>query len=149
MKPYKIPKIKLSYISENNLEYEPVRQSNEIARIFRDFWAPDEIEFRESFKVAYLNRRGKVLGVQTISEGGTAECPIDAKLIYMGALLSNAHSLFISHNHPSGNLQPSLQDDVLTKEIKNGADTLKIKLLDHIILIKDGYYSYMDHGKMQ
>lgn len=148
MKPYKIPKIKLSYISENNLEYEPVRQSNEIAKIFRDFWDPEEIEFRESFKVAFLNRRGKVLGIQTISEGGTAECPIDPKLIYMGALLSNAHSLALCHNHPSSNLPPSLQDDVLTKEIKNGADTLKLKLLDHIIITKDGYYSYMDHGKI-
>ena len=148
MKPYNIPKIKLSYISENNLEYEPVRQSNEIARIFRDFWDPEEIEFRESFKVAYLNRRGKVLGVQTISEGGTAECPIDAKLIYMGALLSNAQSLFLCHNHPSSNLNPSIQDDRLTQDIKQGAETLKLKLLDHIILTKDGYYSYMDQGRL-
>lgn len=148
MKPYKIPKIKLSYISENNLEYEPVRQSNEIAMIFRDFWDPEEIEFRESFKVAYLNRRGKVLGVQTISEGGTAECPIDAKLIYMGALLSNGQSIILCHNHPSGNLNSSPQDDNLTREIIQGAKTLNLRVLDHIILTKDSYYSYQDHGKI-
>jgi DNA repair protein RadC len=64
------------------------------------------------------------------------------------ALLHGATSLILSHNHPSGNLQPSKADDSITKNIADAASLVDIKLLDHLIVSEDGYYSYLDEGKI-
>jgi len=61
---------------------------------------------------------------------------------------AGASSLIICHNHPSGNLQPSQQDDLLTQKIKSAALYFDIKLLDHIIVSEEGYYSFADEGKL-
>lgn len=148
MKQYKIPQVKLTYVSDNTEVYEPVTRSSQIAKIFREKWEDGELEYRESIKVAYLNRRNRVLGVMTVAQGGTSACISDIKLILTGALLANASGIILCHNHPSNSLQPSTQDDELTKEVKKGAIAVGLKLLDHIILTKDGFYSYQDIGRL-
>lgn len=144
---YKIPQIKLSYVSDSKTK-ERVLSSKDAYNILRSCYDDDEIDYIESFSVMYLNRAKKVLGVKVVSKGGTDACLVDTKVIMTGALLSNAHGIILCHNHPSGNLSPSPQDNQITNRINEASKLLDIKLLDHIIMIRNGYYSYKDEGRL-
>ncbi len=144
---YGIPEVKLTYI--NDTQNAPqVKDSHSMAEHLRATYDKGEIGYREFFKVAYLNRQNKLLGVQTVGMGGLDMCPVDVRVIFTGALLARASSIILCHNHPSGTLKTSLQDDNLTKHIKDAGKLLSIPLLDHVILTSDGYYSYADNGKI-
>ena len=103
----------------------------------------------EVFAVVFLNRSNKVIHFEIISRGGITGTVADPRVILKLALLHGATSLILSHNHPSGNLQPSRADDIITKNILEAASLVDIKLLDHLIVSEDGYYSYLDEGKMK
>ena len=64
------------------------------------------------------------------------------------ALLTNSVAIILAHNHPSGNLKPSRQDMEITKQVKDAAQIMRIKILDHIILTDTGYYSFADEGEL-
>ena len=147
-KGYKIPQIKLSYVADVKVEKPNIMDSVSVARVFREVYDDDEIDYRESFKVAYLNRANKVVGVHTISSGGTAASVVDLKMIFSGALLANATSIILCHNHPSGSLRPSPQDNTITKKIIEGGKILEVRVLDHVIITRTGHFSYMDNGMM-
>jgi DNA repair protein RadC len=87
-----------------------------------------------------------VLGIYPISRGGTTGTVVDVKLVFSVALKCNASSIIISHNHPSGNLNPSESDKVMTEKLRKAGDYLDIKLLDHIIVTKHGFFSFADEG---
>jgi DNA repair protein RadC len=140
-------------ISEIEIIYKPNHYSKEsllevknAADILRMFWNPDTIEYYEEFKVIYMDRAHHILGIQTISKGGLAGVHVDARMIFQGALKVNAHSIIVSHNHPSGNREPSDLDISLTQQIKAGGKLLSIILIDHIIMTKDSYLSFVDNG---
>lgn len=144
-----IPQIKLSYVCDPQVRANPVvTNSQAIAKVIRVSYGDGEIELRESFKAVYLSQANKVLGIQLISVGGLTSTAVDAKLIYKGALLANAASVIIAHNHPSGLLRPSAQDDEITKRIAKGCKTLDLVLLDHIIVTAEGHYSYADNRRL-
>jgi DNA repair protein RadC len=90
----------------------------------------------------------KVLGVVEISTGGTAGTYVDAKLVFAAALKSNCQTIILAHNHPSGYLQPSLEDEGLTQRLVEIGHLLSLPILDHIILTSEGYYSFADDGKL-
>jgi DNA repair protein RadC len=71
---------------------------------------------------------------------------LDVKLIMQAAILSNASGIILSHNHPSGNLRRSINDDSITTRLKNACKIFNIKLLDHLIISPYAYYSYADDG---
>lgn len=100
----------------------------------------------EVFVVVYLNQSNKVLHHEIISEGGITGTIADPRIIFKNALSHNATSIVLSHNHPSGNLKPSRQDELLTEKIKQAAQFLDIKVLDHIIVSEEGYFSFADEG---
>jgi DNA repair protein RadC len=109
----------------------------------------DTIGHHESFKALLLNKGNRILGVQHVSEGGVDSTVVDPKIIMQAALMANASSVIICHNHPSGRIYPSEADKKLTNKLKTGMDLFDIKLLDHIILSPDGsYYSFADNGDM-
>jgi len=93
-----------------------------------------------------LNQANKVLGVTTISEGGISETTADIRIILQAAILSNASGIILSHNHPSGNIQPSGDDNRITQRIKEAAKIVRISLLDHLIVSNETYYSFADEG---
>lgn len=142
-----IPQIVLSYTSDSKSKIK-VKCSQDASEHFRQSFKPGEIELREYFKVIYLNRANKILGIHTHSIGGSISTIVDLKLILSGALLANASSIIVCHNHPSGNLSPSSIDDNLTKRIKEGCKIVDLMLHDHIIISEDGYYSYKDEGRL-
>jgi DNA repair protein RadC len=98
----------------------------------------------EVFAVLFLNNANKVNGYKIMSKGGIAGTVVDARLILKEALDHNATGIILSHNHPSGNLKPSRQDIELTHKIKVAASYFDIKVLDHIIVSDEGYYSFAD-----
>ncbi len=100
----------------------------------------------EQFKVLFLNQANKVLGIYEVSTGGITGTVADPRVIFAAALKANCCAIIISHNHPSGNLKPSRQDEELTQKIKQGGQLLDIKLLDHIILTAEEYFSFGDEG---
>lgn len=93
-----------------------------------------------------LNRAYKVLGVFEVSTGGVTGTVADPKAIFSAALKANPCCIFLSHNHPSGSLKPSLADEELTKRIIQAGNLLDIKVLDHIIVTNETYFSFADEG---
>ncbi|HAO03381.1 MAG: DNA repair protein RadC [Chitinophagaceae bacterium] len=131
--------------SEEILQRIKINNSKEIAvylkTILKDF-------NYEVFVALFLNRSHKIISYEIISKGGISGTVADPRIILKKALDAGASSLIICHNHPSGNLQPSQQDDLLTQKIKSAALYFDIKLLDHIIVSEEGYYSFADEGKL-
>lgn len=100
----------------------------------------------EVFAVLYLNRANKINHFEIVSEGGITGTVADPRIILRKALEQDAVSIILCHNHPSGSLKPSRADEQLTMKIKEAAGFLDIKVLDHIIVSEDGYYSFADEG---
>lgn len=148
MKAYRIPRLKLSYVSDSTAEQPRITGSKDVADLLRKDYEEGEIETQEYFKVLYLNQANKFIGIHTVSMGGVASTVVDAKLVFGGALTAKASAIILCHNHPSGQLKPSAQDDALTRRLVDGAKVLDIKVLDHIVLTADGYYSYTDEGRL-
>ena len=102
----------------------------------------------EVFAVLFLNKANKINHYEVMSRGGIDGTVVDPKVILKKALEEMATSLILCHNHPSGNLNPSNADKVLTKKITDAAALLDIKVIDHIIVSEVGYYSFADEGGM-
>ena len=144
---YYVGEVKLSY-QKKSLETRYVRNAEEAYTILRPTYSDEDIEYRESFKVLLLNQNYKVLGWTTISNGGITETPADIRMILQSALLCNATCIMICHNHPSGSLVPSRDDDRLTEKIRKACEVMRIYLVDHLILTENSYYSYRENGKI-
>ena len=102
----------------------------------------------EEFWVLLLNQAAQILDTVQIGKGGLAATTVDPRVILHEALLHNATSIILCHNHPSGSLTPSKADILLTKDIQKAAALLNIKVLDHLILHKNKYYSFLDNEKL-
>ena len=103
---------------------------------------------QEHFLVMYLNQSNHVLKIECISNGGTTHVIADPKVIFKNALNLNATCLILGHNHPSGNPRPSEDDRQLTKKLVAAGKLLDIKVIDHIVIGNERYYSFRDHGEM-
>lgn len=106
---------------------------------------------REKFLAVYLNSRGKVIDTQCISYGGISGTLVDLRTLFKFAVETNAVSIAMAHNHPSGNLRPSAEDKKLTTRIVDAAKLLDIRVLDHLIVgidthTNEQYYSFRDNG---
>ncbi len=105
-------------------------------------------ETQEEFHALFLDQSNKILSHQKISSGGISETLADVRLILKEAIMLSASGIIISHNHPSGNTQPSHADDQITSKIKEASHLHDIRLLDHIIIAHERYYSYADEGRI-
>lgn len=101
----------------------------------------------EEFWVLLLNQHYRLIKKVRISHGGITETAVDIRIIMKEAVLANTTILAVCHNHPSGNLKPSRQDDELTKIIKRACELMHIHFLDHVIITDGQYYSYHEQGK--
>lgn len=103
---------------------------------------------REEFWVIYCNRNWRVIQSKQLFIGGLSDVSVDSRIIFRDALLCNAGVIFVAHNHPSGNLQPSKYDDKLTQDLKKAAEIMRYYFADHIIITEEGYYSYNEEGRL-
>ena len=101
----------------------------------------------EEFWALFLNQHYRLIKKIRISHGGITETAVDIRIIIREAILSNTTILAVCHNHPSGSLKPSRQDDELTKSIKRACELMRIHFLDHVIITDGNYYSYHESGK--
>lgn len=102
----------------------------------------------EEFWVLHLSRSNRVMARECVSRGGTVGTVVDTKLILKSAVNKLSSSLILVHNHPSGTLSPSVEDDNITRRIKEAARLLDIRVIDHVIISSTGYYSYNDHHRL-
>ena len=102
----------------------------------------------EEFHVLLLNQSSVVIDSVRIGVGGLTETVVDVRVIMREALLKRATTLILCHNHPSGNLRPSVYDDRLTRQVQEATKLLNLNLVDHVIFTDHGYYSYADEGRL-
>lgn len=100
----------------------------------------------EEFWILLLNRANRLIKAECISKGGVSGTVVDVRLILKPALESLASGIILCHNHPSGQVNPSQEDVILTKKIKDSAKLMGISLLDHLVIGDSGYFSFMDEG---
>ncbi|MDP4283591.1 MAG: DNA repair protein RadC [Bacteroidota bacterium] len=120
-----------------------VRSSNELAEFLK---ASLKDYAYEVFAVVFLNRSNKINHFEVLSKGGLTHTIADPRVIFKKAIEVDATSLILCHNHPSGNLRPSRVDEELTSKLKEAGKLLEIKVLDHLIVSDEGYYSFADEG---
>lgn len=142
-----ISEIKLSYRTNVKASQRPkITNSKDAYTLLLDSWSNDKIEFVEEFKVMLLNRSNKVLGIVEISSGCSTGTVADPKMIFAAAIKTNSYGIILAHNHPSSNIQPSSSDKELTRKLREGGRFLDVAVLDHIILSKEGFFSFADEG---
>lgn len=122
-----------------------IRNSDEIYKYMYNEMADLEVE---ECWVILLNQAAKIIRKVRISRGGLASTQVDVRVILKEALKVNATSLILTHNHPSGNIHPSGDDDRLTDSLFKAAKTMNIRMLDHVIVTDGAYYSYADEGRI-
>ncbi len=147
LKTNKISEIKVSYSTPKNDKIK-ISNSDDSYKIILACWSKHTIELQEEFKILLLNNSNKVLGIHSCSKGSVTGTIVDAKLIFSVAIKCNASAIILAHNHPSGSLEPSQSDKRLTNKLKKAGDYLDVKVLDHLIITRDGYFSFADKGLM-
>lgn len=144
----KIPQVGIFLVNKIDLnEAKKITTAQQAADVFKaieDF--NKTIDCYEQFYTIYLNQNSKILSVCCIGSGGETSCTVSVQKIAQGAILQNAQGIILSHNHPSGNLAPSDQDKKLTRQIVSAMELFNIKVLDHLIITSDNYYSFSNNG---
>lgn len=100
----------------------------------------------EEFWIIYLNNSNKVLQTTQLSKGGITGTLVDIRLVFKNALQLGAVAVILGHNHPSGTLKPSTADKALTQKLKTAGESLDIKVLDHLIVTENSYFSFADEN---
>lgn len=136
-----INRVKLYAVRERTVPYNDCITS--AAAIYRLF-GQMAYEPRERFVAVYLNSEKKIIAHDDLTQGTSSEAVVHAQEIIRTALLTNASSVVLVHNHPSGNVDPSVQDLELTSRVVDSCKLFNIEMLDHVIIGKDGYFSFAD-----
>ena len=145
----KVAEVELVYKTKVKASERPkISSVKDCYKLLKELWNENTIEMQEEFKVLLLNRGNKVIGIYEASAGGITGTVADPRLILAAAIKSLAVSIILSHNHPSGNLKPSRADEELTQKIKVAASYHDIKVIDHIIITSEGYYSFAEEGQL-
>lgn len=148
-KNYQLTEIEITYKSNRPYnERHKVSSANDAFGLFLNNWNENKIELLEQSKILVLNRSNQVLGISHLSTGGTSGTVVDPKQVFAVALKANASAIILAHNHPSGNLYPSDADDKITNKLYKAGKLLDIEFLDHLIITKDGYYSFAESGRL-
>lgn len=143
-----VPEIQVSYKRRKGIPYPKITTSTDAYEIFMRIWDMDTIELQEQFKVLFLNRGNRAFAMHTLSIGGMTSTVVDVRLLFGIALKTAAVGIIVAHNHPSGNIEPSTRDKLITEQIVSIGKLHDIRVLDHIIITPDGHYSFADEGTL-
>ena len=149
MKEYKtnLPELSIKYKS-SEVKKVKLASSKDSCEFFKKLFDEDTLDYCESSIVIYLNKANITIGWFKLSQGGLDSCLIDVRMLFAIALQCGASSFIMAHNHPSGNPYPSEQDKVLTRKIKGASEFLQIKMIDHMVITTDSYFSFADEGML-
>ncbi len=128
---------------EANLEVDSIKSSKDAFRILQPHLGDLN---HEEFWLIHLNRAAKIIKIESLSKGGVAGTAVDLKLLFKSSIEQLSSSLILAHNHPSGQIQPSQADKMLTNKIIEVGKLLDIQVLDHLIITSNKYYSFTDEG---
>lgn len=104
---------------------------------------------KEHFKLILLNTRNKIIGISTVSVGSLNASIVHPREVFKDAIIHNAYSVILVHNHPSGDPEPSEDDLTITKRLTEAGKILGIEVIDHIIIAKNGFFSFKEKGLIQ
>jgi DNA repair protein RadC len=141
-----VPQVKVRITRGKKVLTDKIKSINDVVNILRRFIGKSQIQTQEFFAVMYLNNNANVLGVYLIGMGGYTSVVAEKRLIMSAGLRLGATSMILCHNHPSGNLIPSNADKEYTKDFIKLAKIHDMALMDHIILTKDGFTSFIQEG---
>ncbi|MFC2120152.1 DNA repair protein RadC [Bacteroidota bacterium] len=127
------------------LNRKRITTSNDVFELFHSILS--DLPYEE-FWILLLNRSNKIIEKVKISQGGITGTIIDVRLILKNAIERLATSIILCHNHPSGNLQPSDSDKLITRKIQEAGKYLDLPVIDHVIVCDGAYYSFADEGKL-
>ena len=141
-----VREISLRYRGPKRREaFNPIVSPFEAARFIRRV-LPDNV--REHFVALFLDGQNQVASFYVVATGAAASCPVATREVFQGAILAGALSLVVAHNHPSGGVNPSIEDRAITKRLCEAGSLLGIPVLDHIIVGTDNFYSFKDSGEL-
>lgn len=102
----------------------------------------------EEFWAIYLNQANHILQTCQISKGGISSTGVDTRIVIQEAVMNKATQIILCHNHPSGSVRPSRADIQLTEKLRHAAELMDLILVDHIIIHKERYYSFVEEGRL-
>jgi DNA repair protein RadC len=140
------PEVKVRITRGKKVRTAKITSSNDTVEILKKFITPAKIQTQEYSFAMYLNNANNVLAIYQFGMGGFTATIMEKRLLMAAALKLGATAMILCHNHPSGNLTPSNADKVITKQIAELANIHDIKVLDHVILTREGYYSFANEG---
>lgn len=142
---FTLNEIKVSYsLKLKSSERPQVTSSKAVYELVLPVW--EDIELVESFKVLLLSQSNRVLGISHLFRGGLSSVVVDPKQVFQVALKCNAAAIIVMHNHPSGRAEGSQADQALTDKLKEIGKLLNLRVLDHVVLTSESYYSFADEG---
>ncbi|MCH2449836.1 MAG: JAB domain-containing protein [Gracilimonas sp.] len=142
-----VAEVSLKYSSQKSYDEMPtITSPEEAAEFLRGIFDPDTIELREEFYVVLLSNTKQVLGWSKIAIGTMTGALVQPSTVFQVAILGNANSILVAHNHPSGNLKASSADIQLSKRLRDSGKLLGIQVVDSVILTKESYTSMMELG---
>jgi len=147
-----VPQMETTFVREVTVNYkqqtaytDTLRNPEEVAAVVRGL-LPDNS--REHFLALYLSSAHKIVAYSVVSTGLANSTVVHPREVFQPAILAGATAIFISHNHPSGETRPSSEDEKVTKRLKEVADLIGMRLLDHVIVTDTSYYSFVEGGQL-
>jgi len=123
-------------------KYQPIRHPADIIPLISSYATKKQ----EHFLTVPLNGAHVPMSRNLITKGLVNRTLIHPREIFRRAIQQNAVAIILAHNHPSGNVQPSSEDKVVTERLQEASEVIGIRLLDHIVFAKDSYFSFLEHG---
>jgi DNA repair protein RadC len=142
-------------VAEIEINYKPIvtdhtiiSSSYQAYELIKQLWDNEKINLQEQFAALFFNQSKKIIGWKVLSTGNMTKCIVDIKLLVSLALHCMCTHVMIVHNHPSGNLKASQCDESLTQTVKDALKLIDVDLIDHLIIVENGYLSFNDEGLM-
>lgn len=128
---------------EKALEQKKIQSSRDVFEVMQPVLGD---LMHEEFWILYLNNSNKILQMLPVSKGGITGTLVDTRIVFKKAMEISATAIILCHNHPSGTLKPSVSDKQLTRKIKEAGALLDVRVLDHLIITQQQYYSFADEN---
>ncbi len=144
-KEFTVREIDITFKDEK-IAFNQVRASKGAYQFIKDVLF-EGMEIQEHFVVLFLSQSNQIIGYYRHSKGTINSTQVDIELVMAVAIKSLSKAMIVSHNHPSGNKEPSEADRTMTKRLKQAAALFDISVLDHVIVTNEGYYSFADSGE--
>ena len=142
-------------LPEINVSFDPgtdirkrlkITSSEDAYQACKSIWNEDTIMLYEEFIALFLDRQGGVVGYRTMGVGTAGQTLVNIPLLFAIAIKSSVQGIILAHNHPSAKLSPSDMDKQLTERLVKAAKLLDLKILDHLIITSQGYFSFADES---